>query len=163
MNITLSKVLKYTLSIVLINTYSLGAMLGIVLMSLSAWQYSGYAINPNFYVTIYGRDIQLVLALLLASGVLLIVTSVLGILTGVLFIFVQPRRGSLLLSLLSIGLLLCLTMEAIALTVQIEQWEEQDAVIPTLLETMTISANLGPDDWVSPVIQFSHSLLHTSV
>ena len=154
MKISLSKALKYILAIVIISTYSLGAILGIVLMSLSAWQYSGYAINPNFYVTIYGSDIRLVLALLLASGVLLIVTSVFGILTGVLFIFVQPRRGSQLLSLLAIGLLLCLTMEAIALTVQIEQWEEQAVVVPGLLETLTISSNLGPDDWVSYVIQF---------
>ncbi|KAI6658642.1 hypothetical protein LOD99_15440 [Oopsacas minuta] len=147
MKVRRSDVLKYTLASLLIGIYGLGFLLGITLVSLSSWQYAGYANNPNFYVTVYGPDIQLVLILLLTSGVLLTVISVLGILTGVLFLFVQPRRGKLLLTLLATSLVLCLTMEVIAVTVQVEQWEEQSVVLAGILETMTKSSNFATNDW----------------
>ena len=148
MKVRRSAALKISLSSLLISIYSIGAFIGLVLMCLSAWQYAGYALNPNFYVTAYGPDIRLVLALMLSSSVLLIALSVLGILTGVLFLFVQPRRWQLLLGLLATGLVLCLTMETIAVTVQVEQWEEQLPVLPSLLETLTFQADFSPDDWV---------------
>ena len=149
MKIRRSVALKIALSSLLISLYSFGGILGLALMCLSAWQYAGYALNPNFYVLAYGPDIRLVLALLLTSSVLLIVLSVLGILTGLLFLFVQPRRWQLLLGLLATGLILGVTMEAIAVTVQVEQWEEQLPVVPAILENRTRYATFAPDDWVS--------------
>ena len=151
MKVRRSVALKVALSSLLISLYSVGAVLGLVLTSLSAWQYAGYALNPNFYVLAYGPNIRLVLTLLLTSGLLLVVLSVLGIQTGVLFLFVQPRRWQLLLGLLAVGLIIGVTMEAIAVTVQVEKWEDQLPVLPGILETRTRNVTFAPDNWVSSI------------
>ena len=53
------------------------------------------------------------------------------------------------LALLGTGLVVVLTLEVIAVTLQWDRWEDQRKVLPQILETRTKLADFSAEDWVS--------------
>ena len=74
--------MRIILSVLLIVLNVLGFTVGIVLMSLGAWQFVSYSNNSPLFELVYGVDIFEVLIFFMTSGAFLAVLSVLGLLAG---------------------------------------------------------------------------------
>ena len=86
-----SDAMRFILSMLLIILNVLGFAVGIVLMSLGAWMYVGYAKTPSLYETLYGTDVYEVLIFFMTSGAFLAVLSVIGLLAGVFSLMKRTR------------------------------------------------------------------------
>ena len=81
---------RIVLSVLLIALNAVGFVVGVVLMSLAAWQWTGYVGSEAFFDRIFGNSRE-VLLFFLSAGVAVAVLAVIGILAGVASLFARLR------------------------------------------------------------------------
>lgn len=113
---------RIVLSVLLIALNAVGFVVGVVLMSLAAWQWTGYVGGEAFFDRIFGNSRE-VLLFFLSAGVAVAVLAVIGILAGVASLFARFRYLAAMLLLLYIAALFAIyTLQVITLSLDFSQY-----------------------------------------